>query len=254
MTIIQKGLLNCVHHNYFPLTNILEAPGGYKSSFIWRSLLEGRDLLKKGMRLLIGNGNNINPLTDPWLPTHPPRAPKLLAGVVSNLQTVNDLLLSVTKQWNRPLLETLFEADDVREILQLRVSTLDVPDMLGWNYTDSGIYTVKSGYWLATHLPDQIFAEPPPGSRAFKKAVWKLRTTPKLRFFLWRLLSKALAIGTTLVHRGIITDSQCRRCCLEEENVEHLFFGCPYAQSIWRGTQIPNGVFFDPNCSFEEKF
>lgn len=206
------------------------------------------------MRFLIGNGNAINPLHDPWLPTHPPRAPTLLAGVVPNIQTVRDLLLDITKQWNRPLLETLFVADDVREILQIRVSTREVPDLLGWSYTDSGLYTVKSGYWLATHLPDQVFVEPPAGSRVFKKAIWKLRTAPKLRFFLWRLLSNALATGTNLVHRGIITYAQCRRCCLDVETVEHLFFDCPFVQSIWRGTQIPNGVFFNPNCSFEEKF
>ncbi|CAA7049278.1 unnamed protein product [Microthlaspi erraticum] len=35
-----------------------------------------RDLLRKGLRFVIGDGKAISAWEDPWLPTHPPRAPK----------------------------------------------------------------------------------------------------------------------------------------------------------------------------------
>lgn len=74
------------------------------------------------------------------------------------------------------------------------------------------------------------------------------------KHFIWRLLSNAMAIGTILVQRGIITDSQCRRCCKEEESMLHLLFNCEHAQAIWRGVKHPNLEIIDPNTSFETKF
>lgn len=54
--------------------------------------------------------------------------------------------------------------------------------------------------------------------------IWKLNTTPKLKQFLWRLLSNSLAIGTNLKRRCVIRDAQCRRCCQEEKSPQHFFF------------------------------
>lgn len=56
---------------------------GFKASFIWKSLLEGRGLLKKGLQFLIGDGNTTSAWLDPWLDTHPPRPPQKLDGINS---------------------------------------------------------------------------------------------------------------------------------------------------------------------------
>lgn len=97
-------------------------------------------------------------------------------------------------------------------------------------------------------------AIPPEGSTVFKEAIWKMKTAPKIKHFLWRMLSNALAVGAILNHRGIITDPQCWRCCESEETVEHLFFQCFCAQAIWRGIDIPYPIIGDNVSSFEEKF
>lgn len=44
---------------YFYYTNIVNAPNGYKPSYSWKSILQGRDLLKKGMRFFVRNGKAI---------------------------------------------------------------------------------------------------------------------------------------------------------------------------------------------------
>ncbi|KAL9812013.1 putative ribonuclease H domain, reverse transcriptase zinc-binding domain-containing protein [Arabidopsis thaliana] len=67
------------------------------------------------------------------------------------------------------------------------------------------------------------------------------------------MLTKRLAIGSTLVTRRIIDDPTCKRCCMEEETSDHLFFGCQHAQAIWRGTHIFHSAFFDPNLTLEDK-
>lgn len=36
--------------------------------------------------------------------------------------------------------------------------------------------------------------------------------------------------------------------------MDHLFFDCPYAQAIWRGTQLSHPSFSNSNLTFEDKF
>lgn len=53
---------------YFPHSSILNAPIGQSSSFIWRSLLWGRELLSSGLRWRVGDGSSISLYTDAWIP------------------------------------------------------------------------------------------------------------------------------------------------------------------------------------------
>ena len=66
-------VLRCRYHQD---TTILNARVGNKPSFIWRSLMEGKELLKSGLRVQIGNGEETLIWRDVWLPTHLPRAPR----------------------------------------------------------------------------------------------------------------------------------------------------------------------------------
>ncbi|CAL9232629.1 unnamed protein product [Arabidopsis halleri] len=58
--------------------------------------------------------------------------------------------------------------------------------------------------------------------------------TPKIRHFLWRGLSGALATATQLRTRTIPADPVCQKCCQEEETVNHILFTCPFANAVWR--------------------
>ncbi|EOA25126.1 hypothetical protein CARUB_v10018434mg, partial [Capsella rubella] len=71
--------------------------------------------------------------------------------------------------------------------------------------------------------------------------------------FLWRLLSGALPTGATMKARHINQFFVCRRCCSTDESIEHLFFGCTYAQAVWRGSGIPVNRILDPTISVEDK-
>lgn len=77
---------------------------------------------------------------------------------------------------------------------------------------------------------------------------------PKLKHFLWRLLSRALSIKSSLRQRQINVDPFCSRCCNLEETPEHLFFLCPYAQAVWKLLELPVSTLLDPNISLEDKF
>ena len=77
--IMQKPeclMARMLKRRYFNDTNILNATPQRKASFVWKSLMQGRDLIKRGLRFIIGDGSHINTWVDPWLPVHPPRPPR----------------------------------------------------------------------------------------------------------------------------------------------------------------------------------
>ena len=125
--------------------------------------------------------------------------------------------------------------------------------MLGWQYTEHGLYTVKSGYWLSTHLSTEEGIQPTFGNIDLKRRLWKTKMPPKLHHFLWRSLSRSLATGSNLKRRHITTDDLCRRCCQEPQTEKHLLFDCPYAQAVWRESGTDNKILTDPLASLEEK-
>ena len=64
---------------------------------------------------------------------------------------------------------------------------------------------------------------------------------PKLKHFIWRLLSLANGTNTRLQTRGIAIDTQCPRCSNHPESVNHLFFTCPLSVQTWRSNQVTLG-------------
>ena len=237
---------------YYQETNILNATRGRKASFIWKSILHGRDLVKKGLRFCIGDGSTIDAWLDPWLPIHLPRPPIKLDGSPSPL-LVQNLLNQTRTGWDTDKIRDWVDPQDAATIMNIKVCPTATQDLLGWHYTRHGFYTVKSGYWLATHLPDFNQAIPPQGDILLKQNLWKSKTAPKLKHFCWRIISKAIPTGENLKYRHITTDATCVRCCREDESTNHLFFNCEYAQAIWRSAGIPNPILLDTNATLEDK-
>ncbi|KAG2304480.1 hypothetical protein Bca52824_033131 [Brassica carinata] len=75
-----------------------------------------------------------------------------------------------------------------------------------------------------------------PGSIELKQRLWKMKSPPKLKQFLWRMLSQSLPVGSNLKRRHITPDALCKRCFQEEETDSHIFFECPYAKMIRRAS------------------
>lgn len=238
---------------YFSQSNVLNASRGYIASFGWQSILHGRNLLRTGLRYIVGDGSMIQTWLDPWLPVHPPRAPRARVQPSTNHHYVHDFFLPNKSGWNEGLIREQVHEDDVYLILTQKLSQSQNKDYLGWHYTEDGKYNVKSGYWLGTHLPNLDQAIPPPRDPQIKSQIWNLNTPPKMKHFLWRMLSRALAMSTALERRRVVTDSYCRRCVTAHETTDHLFFTCSHARQIWRASNIPLPCLSNPQVPYETK-
>ena len=142
---------------YFSDGDIIKATLKKKASYAWKSILYGRDLITKGLRYIVGNGDLVNMwtdpwITDPWIPDHPPRPPRARDILVDG-EKVKEYLDVNRGRWNEQKLREMVVDEDVDRILAIRISPVATQDLLGWHYNEDGLYTVKSGYWLGTHLP-----------------------------------------------------------------------------------------------------
>ncbi|RID59055.1 hypothetical protein BRARA_F02304, partial [Brassica rapa] len=79
----------------------------------------------------------------------------------------------------------------------------------------------------------------PPIERQLWSNLWKTKTSPKLRHFLWRALSGALAVKERLRTRGIQLDTTCPSCGTSLESICHVLFHCKYAKEVWLLSGIP---------------
>jgi len=73
---------------------------------------------------------------------------------------------------------------------------------------------------------------------------------PKLKHFLWRILSRALPTTERLTTRGMRIDPGCPRCRKENESINHALFTCPFADmarrlldpTLYRNFPISNNI------------
>jgi len=237
---------------YFNDTNILNATQKRHASFIWKSLLQGRDLIKRGLRIVVGNGSTVNAWVDPWLPVNlpcPPRARNNPPEII----LLSDWIQTPGNSWNEATIREMVIEEDANLIMSIKLCSTATQDMLGWHYTKDGLYSVKSAYWLANQLYLDHTIQPPPRDNAIKAKIWKLDTAPKIKHYIWKFCSGALATGANLRRRHINDQSICHQCCQEEESTTHLFFDCYYAQQVWRASGIPNHAVITASGSMESK-
>lgn len=83
---------------------------------------------------------------------------------------------------------------DVQEVLRIRLSDRVQEDYLAWHYESSGIFSVRSAYWVAQRLqaaPESRGQEGSSrvsdGSRSLWRLIWSAQVPPKVRVFAWRL-------------------------------------------------------------------
>ena len=130
---------------YFLNGSFLEANEGANPSYTWKSILEGRKTLKKGLVWRVGNGFNINIWRDPWIPNNANFNISTPEPDSPNVTKVHKLILDNPPRWNDHLLSTIFFAQDRKELAKILL-TLGMEDSVYWIHEPKGYYTVKSGY------------------------------------------------------------------------------------------------------------
>lgn len=118
-----------------------------------------------------------------------------------------------------------------------------IVDKYIWAYTNNGSYTIKSGYWFMANyptVPSPIATPQNERRNNLKHKVWRLKTMPKIKMFIWRVLSGVLALANRLNSRGLSLDATCKLCSSAEETINHVMFQCDAATELWEVARLPS--------------
>ncbi|KAG7588389.1 Reverse transcriptase zinc-binding domain [Arabidopsis suecica] len=182
-------------------------------------------------------GSNV--WVDKWILDTFPRRP-INKELMMDLNLKVSSLITAQGEWNVPRLNELFPPCDVTHIRSFPPE-VSLADKSVWAYTKDGNYSVKSGNWVLTReaeLTEVIPADLQVANKT-KERVWKVVTAPKIRIFLWRVLSGALAIAECLRRHGLNINPVCQLCTGSNETISHVLFDCHLAHNVWSITGLP---------------
>ncbi|KAL0408314.1 UNVERIFIED_CONTAM: putative ribonuclease H protein [Sesamum radiatum] len=91
---------------YFPKVDFMQAKKGYNSSYTWRSILEGRQVIEEGIKWRLGDGNSVRVWGDKWIPRPYTFQPITPASVFNPELRVAELIDKDSRSWNSDVLTT----------------------------------------------------------------------------------------------------------------------------------------------------
>ena len=107
---------------FFPNSTIMEAADSRMGSYAWKNILRGRDIIQRGARWRVRNGENINIWQQRWLPRkHLTNLPICPIQDFENA-TVSCLIDQTTRQWRVDLVDGLFMEEDAELIKSMLLS------------------------------------------------------------------------------------------------------------------------------------
>jgi hypothetical protein len=221
---------------YYPNGRLEDTVFPAGASTTWQGVQHGLELLKRGLIWRVGNGESIRIWRDSWIPRNGEGKPVTPQGR-SRLRRVADLVDN-HGSWRPDVIHKVFLPVDAKEILKIKTSTRLGEDIIAWAPEKSGRFSVRSAYRLALeeHLrPSSVAASrAPDGRRAVWSFIWRCPAPPKVRTFVWRLVTDCLPTWVNRKRRGLEVSDLCPLCATEPEDTFHTFCRCSRAVGLWQ--------------------
>lgn len=236
---------------YFPRSDFLEAPKGARPSWVWSSICQGREVLCKRLRWQVKNGEQVDFWRDKWIPSLPNFQVQSARRGGEGDTKVKKFINPVTKEWKVRELTRSVSKEEVEAIIAIPLSKSNAPDSLIWHHSKKGMYSVKSGYYVARSCCEQEETLKPSSSfqvcPSLWKKVWNLKVPPKVKHFWWRACKNAVATKENLYRRKWSRDPICPLCNKDVETIQHLLFRCPKIGSVWELCNLTEVYMRDTN-------
>uniref|UniRef100_A0A803P5M6 Uncharacterized protein n=1 Tax=Cannabis sativa TaxID=3483 RepID=A0A803P5M6_CANSA len=188
-------------------------------------------LTKKFCDQLERDGIHVDSGKDPWIPSHNDFKPVSYLGSAS--LPVSHFITN-NRVWNVPLLTSYFQQIDIDRILSIPLAYFAGTDRLVWHHSPNGIYSVKTGFHLATTLEDQNSSSTSNKQSEWWKFFWNLKLPPKIRIFAWKVFQNILPTAVALFKRKVLDSGECSLCTSNWESIGHALFSCKHAKDIWK--------------------
>ncbi|KAK3218383.1 hypothetical protein Dsin_012353 [Dipteronia sinensis] len=199
---------------YYPQTSFLDAKKSSSGSFLWSSLVWGRELVEKGSRWRVGTGQSIKIYKDRWIPRL--STFRIVSPMVLGEWSSMDSFKLQDGSWDDVLVRQSFSEEEAEAILSLPSSRIGLNDSIIWHFDNSGVYSVRSGYWIAKDKdsnPSCISLNP---SVSWWKFLWRLRLPTKIKNFIWKACNDWIPTNINLAVHGVKVETFCPFCCQKQ--------------------------------------
>ena len=149
----------------------MEARSPNNTSYAWKSIIKGREVIKHGAVWRIGMGNSIRVWGDNWLLVK--NKPKVLSpkSNVEGTVQVSDLIDPVNRTWKKDVLDQVFYDFEAAIIKNIPLCHSIQEDILIWPFNPDGEYSIKSSYRFL-QLTNTL-QQPGPLNIEAMKPLWK---------------------------------------------------------------------------------
>ncbi|KAL5537585.1 hypothetical protein UlMin_044677 [Ulmus minor] len=221
---------------YYPNSSIWEADANDSSSYTWKSILWGRNLVAQGTRWRVGNGESISIYQSRWVPI--PWSFRISSPAVLPATSKVSDMLQEDGRWNETLIRSSFLEFEADTILNLPRPSSRVYDSYCWHYKSKGSYSVKSGYRLGIEA-SYLDASSPSNNitSSWWNTLWSSNLPPKVRIFWWRIVNDIIPTSLNLRIHHVPTDLSCFLCGYGMESTVHALFLCPMMKRLWKNTR-----------------
>ncbi|XP_056692196.1 uncharacterized protein [Spinacia oleracea] len=215
--------------NYIKKSNFLDCIPNSNQSPLWRDILKGRPILKKGLIINIGNGKSTSLWFHHWIGDGP-------------LYTLKDVKIPYSKaHWyvNRIIRGGKWYLEDIIHLIPNQIKNLILAyplssndkeeDFIRWQYSKSGAFTIKSAYYIQLNSSLRSVDN----GQSFWRSIWKIKVPYKYRMLIWNCAHEILPVAQGLNRVIHQISSICSRCLSDQESHIHLFRDCAQSSILW---------------------
>ncbi|KAJ4780270.1 RNA-directed DNA polymerase (reverse transcriptase)-related family protein [Rhynchospora pubera] len=209
---------------------------GRKPSTMWRKIVQKKEFFKNDVTWKLNDGTRVKAISQPWYPNW--EISNSMARQYEQV-TVADLYDQQAGVWKMRELSMLF-GEEKAVIIDTQVSKPGgsplLADKLIWLKAKNGKYTVKQGF---DQLQGAITQVPRDRLNLQWVDMWNWKgIIPKVKVFIWRLISKSLPVAQNMHRRIHALSPVCHRCGEENEFETHCMFFCHSSRVVWFGSRL----------------
>lgn len=212
---------------YWEGRSFMNASAKSHHSPLWKDIVQGREILEKGLRRRIGNGKDTS-LWYHWWVGEGPLIGSLITEIPESIShwLVGDIIRE--GRWTTNKISRYVRPQLVQQIQAIPLTTIaEVDDDFIWHYDKKGKFNVKSAYYVATSLGTSD------EKGGLWNKLWKMKVPFKYRLLLWNAGHKILPSASFLASRIPNFDPTCPQCERHPESLLHMIRDCHVAKGVW---------------------
>ncbi|XP_060972517.1 uncharacterized protein LOC115704639 [Cannabis sativa] len=226
-----KLWVECLTKKYCRSQNFWTGQSKDCDSAIWKSIVQARSTILKGVTTLLGTGCSVDFWHLPWIPwlnyNEFKDLMRSIKGKGYTAKTVADV--SEGSEWNHQTILQIFGEEMGKKIISIPRLPQAHEDQIIWKNKQNGKFSVKNAY-----IVDQLDRFQP--VCRLWKWIWHPSIHPRIATWLWRVLNEAFPFKGKL---PFISDKSCCICGENEESCLHILRDWLFAKAVWLLGEFP---------------